>query len=133
MGADLQVEHMAINVTDPEAFAQWYGEHLGMKVIRKGDPPDLMHFLADSGGRVVLEIYRALPDQVPDYAAMHPLVLHLAFAAQDAQATMNQLVTAGATALGDVRINELGDHMAMLRDPWGFAIQLCQRQQPMLS
>ncbi len=133
MTTDLQVEHLAINVADPEAMAQWYGQHLGMTIVRKGDPPDLMHFLADSGGRVVLEIYRALPDAVPDYAAMHPLVLHLAFAADNARVTMGKLVAAGATALGDIRVTPAGDHMAMLRDPWGFAIQLCQRAEPMIS
>lgn len=132
MGSDLQVEHLAINVADPVAMARWYGEHLGMTIERQGDPPDHMHFLADSGGRIVLEIYRALPDDVPDYASMQPLVLHLAFAARDAQATLEHLVTAGATALGQVRVTPAGDHMAMLRDPWGLAIQLCQRAQPMV-
>ena len=133
MGTDLQLEHIAVNVTDPQGMAKWYGEHLGMTVVRKGDPPDYMHFLADSGGRVVLEIYRALPDEVPDYAAMHPLVLHLAFAPQDARATMEKLVAAGASALGDVRVTPTGDHMAMMRDPWGLALQLCQRAEPMVT
>ena len=125
-------EHAAINVADPEAMAAWYGEHLGVTVLRKGDPPDLMHFLADAGGRVFLEIYRALPDQVPDYAEMHPLVLHLAFATDDAEATVASLVAAGATALGPARPNAAGDVMAMLRDPWGLAVQLCQRKEPMV-
>jgi catechol 2,3-dioxygenase-like lactoylglutathione lyase family enzyme len=133
MGTDLQLEHIAVNVTDPQGMAEWYGEHLGMTVVRKGAPPDHMHFLADSGGRVVLEIYRALPDEVPDYAAMNPLVLHLAFATQDAQATMEKLVAAGASALGDVRVTPAGDHMAMLRDPWGLALQLCQRAESMVA
>ena len=133
MTADLQVEHLAINVADPEGMATWYGEHLGMSVARKGDPPDLMHFLADSGGRVILEIYRALPDEVPDYAAMNPLILHLAFATENTQATLETLVAAGATALGEVRVTPAGDHMAMLRDPWGLAIQLCQRAEPLIS
>ena len=96
MGTDLQLEHIAVNVTDPQGMAKWYGEHLGMTVVRKGDPPDYMHFLADSGGRVVLEIYRALPDEVPDYAAMHPPVLHPAFATQDARARVEKPVPAGA-------------------------------------
>ncbi len=77
--------------------------------------------------------HRALPDEVPDYAAMNPLVLHLAFATQDAQATMEKLVAAGASALGDVRVTPAGDHMAMLRDPWGLALQLCQRAEPMVA
>lgn len=125
-------EHAAVNVADPEAMAAWYGEHLGVTVVRKGEPPALMHFLADAGGRVFLEIYRALPDQVPDYVSMHPLVLHLAFATDDASATLDRLVAAGATALGPAAPNAQGDTMAMLRDPWGLALQLCQRAEPMV-
>ena len=125
-------EHAAINVADPAAMAAWYGKHLGVSVLRQGDPPEYMHFLADATGRVFLEIYRALPDDVPAYADMHPLLLHLAFATDDAQATVERLEAAGATVLGPARPNAGGDIMAMLRDPWGLALQLCQRQQPMV-
>ena len=124
-------EHAAVNVADPVAMAAWYCEHLGMSVARKGAAPDHMHFLADASGRLVLEIYRALPDQVPAYGDMHPLLLHIAFATQDAEADVQRLVAAGATALGPVRSNDAGDRMAMLRDPWGLALQLCQRAVPM--
>ena len=124
-------EHLAVNVDDPVAMAEWYCAHLGMSVARRGEAPDHMHFLADASGRLVLEIYRALPDQVPDYGDMHPLLLHIAFATEDAAADVERLVAAGCTALGGVRVNDAGDHMAMLRDPWGLALQLCQRAEPM--
>ncbi len=126
------VEHIAVNVADPVAMASWYCEHLGMQVVRQGDPPANMHFLADASGRVILEIYNALPDDVPDYGAMKPLVLHIAFASQDAEADFERLVAAGALAVSDgVGVNGDGDHMAMLRDPWGLTLQLCQRVTPM--
>ena len=131
MSTDLKVEHLAINVTDPTAMAAWYCEHLNMQIISQGEPPTHTHFLADASGRTMLEIYCALPDQVPDYAAMHPLVLHLAFATDNAQAAHDRLVAAGATAMGGVGAKPSGDQMAMLRDPWGLVIQLCQRQTPM--
>lgn len=131
MDTDLKVEHFAINVADPVAMAAWYCEHLNMQVVRQGDAPDHTHFLADASGRMMLEIYHALPDQVPDYAAMHPLVLHLAFATENAQATHDHLLAAGATAMGGVGAKPSGDQMAMLRDPWGLVIQLCQRQTPL--
>ncbi len=35
-----------------------------------------MHFLADGSGRVMLEMYNNPAATVPDYNAMHPLVLH---------------------------------------------------------
>lgn len=133
MGAHLRFEHFAINVADPVAMAEWYCLHLGMQVVRRGASPGNMHFLADAAGTVVAEIYNALPDQVPDYAGMHPLLLHLAFDVEDAQIVHDQLVAAGATsASGGITINDAGDRMAMLRDPWGFCVQLCQRVEPMV-
>ena len=125
-------EHLAVNVDDPVGMAAWYCTHLGMTVARKGEAPDHMHFLADASGRLVFEIYRALPDQVPDYGSMPPLVLHIAFASDDAETDVQRLVAAGCTALGGVRVNDAGDHMAMLRDPWGLSLQLCQRSEPMV-
>ena len=112
-------------------MTDWYCRHLGMQVVRAGDPPADTRFLADSSGRLMLEIYRALPDEVPDYGSMNPLLLHIAFASDDARADHERLTAAGATALGGVSENASGDRMAMLRDPWGLALQLCERREPM--
>ena len=133
MAADLRVEHFAINVADPVAMAQWYCQHLNMQIVRQGDPPDHTHFMADASGRMLLEIYNNPQDQVPDYSSMHPQILHIAFATEDAQATHDRLVAAGAEALGGVNETPRGDHMAMLRDPWGLVVQLCQRAESMPS
>ena len=127
----LHVEHFAVNVEDPAAMTDWYCRHLGMQVVREGDPPADTRFLADGSGRLMLEIYRALPDEVPDYGSMNPLLLHIAFASDDARADHERLTAAGATALGGVSENASGDRMAMLRDPWGLALQLCERREPM--
>ena len=127
----LHVEHFAVNVEDPVAMTDWYCRHLGMQVVRAGDPPADTRFLADSSGRLMLEIYRALPDEVPDYGSMNPLLLHIAFASDDARGDHERLTAAGATALGGVSENASGDRMAMLRDPWGLALQLCERREPM--
>ena len=131
MAVDLQVEHIAINVKDPLAVADWYCQHLNMKVVRRGDGPVHMHFLADASGRVVLELYSNPPNLVPDYSAMHPQVLHIAFVAEDIAATRQRLIEAGASSFSEVGTTPAGDQLAMLRDPWGFAMQLCQRNQPM--
>ena len=78
----LNVEHVACNVSDPVAMAAWYVEHLGMRVVRRIPTPPYIHFLADANGRAVIEIYtNPTADPVPDYAAMHPMRFHLAFAA----------------------------------------------------
>ena len=80
----------------------------------------------------MLEFFNNPKAVVPDYYAIDPLVLHLAFAADDIAATRRRLMAAGATAEGDVVVTESGDTMAMLRDPWGLAVQLVRRRDRMI-
>ncbi len=128
----MQVEHIAWQVPDPVALAAWYVEHLGFKVVRRGKGPALAHFLADSSGRVVIEVYNNPAASIPDYATMSPLHLHLAFAVSNVAESRDLLVKAGATIAEDVSITHAGDEIAMLRDPWSFPIQFIKRAIPML-
>jgi len=132
MNAELKFEHFAINVADPAAVAGWYCEHLGMQVVRQGGAPAHVRFMADATGRMVMEIYNNPPDLVPDYPGQHPQVLHLAFAVADVEAERRRLLDAGATPVGEIGTTAAGDRLAMLRDPWGFALQLTQRAEPMV-
>jgi glyoxylase I family protein len=128
----IRLEHVAINVEDPVGMAKWYCQNLGMKVVRKGPPPVNMHFISDAGGNMMLEIYRNPPDAVPDYASMDPLLLHISFMVDDVKGVREKLITAGATPVGDISVTTSGDELAMLRDPWGVAIQFVKRAEPML-
>lgn len=128
----VRLEHVGLNVADPIKMAQWYVENLGMKVLREGPPPANARFLADSGGNMMLEVYRNPPDAVPNYAAMDPLLLHVAFMVDDVDTVRQKLLAAGATPAGEVTTTPAGDKLAMLRDPWGLAIQLLRRADPML-
>ena len=128
----MKIEHVAFNVSDPVAMGRWYVEHLGMKVNRRTVEPPYAHFLADDSGTVMIEIYGNDAAAVPDYAANDPLMLHLAFVSNDQAADVKRLVAAGATLIGEVVVAPNGDELAMLRDPWGFAIQLVKRVQPMI-
>lgn len=127
----MKIEHIAYNVSDPVAVAAWYVSHLGLKIVRIIDVPSQTHFLADDQATAV-EIYCKPADQVPDYAAMDPLVLHIAFSSEDPSADAARLLKAGATLYSDEHLPD-GNHLIMLRDPWGFALQLCQRATPLLS
>lgn len=127
----MKLEHVALLVVDPVAVAEWYEAHLGMRVVRKGDAPGHARFLADDAGESVLEIYAGTPP-LPAYASMDPLVLHVAFAADDVGATRARLIEAGATPVGEVVVTPAGDRFAMLRDPWGLALQLAQRARPLV-
>ena len=128
----MQIEHIAFNVSDPAGMAAWYGQHLGMRMIRKIDGVTNTHFLADTVGRVVLELYHQAKAPIPDYAAQDPMVLHVAYVVADVRAERQRLLAAGAQPVGEIAVNEGGDELAMLRDPWGFAVQLVRRAKKMM-
>ena len=127
----MKIEHVAVNVADPVKMAKWYVEHLGMTIVRSMDEAPFAHFLADDSGNVMIEIYCNPPDLIPDYKAMHHLVLHLAFLSEDPAGDRQRLEQAGATFVEEIKPGE-GGHIIMLRDPWGLAIQFCKRARPML-
>jgi catechol 2,3-dioxygenase-like lactoylglutathione lyase family enzyme len=128
-----RLEHVALNVSDPVKMAQWYVEHLDMRILREGPPPVNARFLADNAGNMMLEIYTNPPDAVPEYASMNPLVLHVAFMVDDVEATRARLMATGAMPVGEVEVTSGGDTIAMLRDPWGLPIQFVKRADPMLT
>ncbi len=126
----MEFEHVGINVPDARAMAAWYVEHCGMRVLRSLDEPPHTHFLADAGGRVVMEIYTNQIDPIPDYAAQHTLRYHLAFAVEDIAAEIDRLQAAGATAAADDKLPD-GSRVTTLRDPWGVPLQLAYRATPL--
>lgn len=128
----MKIEHFAINVKDPIAMAAWYVANMGMSIVRKSDGAALTHFLGDNSGQVMVEIYNNPPDQVPDYASMNPLLLHLAFVCENPNQKRAELEAVGATFAEEVHVKD-GSHLVMMRDPWGLAIQLCKRGVPMLK
>jgi len=132
-GSTVRLEHVGLNVVDPNKAAQWYVENLGMKVVRQSPAPVNARFLADSGGNMMLEIYHNPPEAVPNYASMDPLLLHVAFMVDDVDAARQKLIAAGATPVGEATTTPAGDKLAMLRDPWGLAIQFVRRADPMLK
>lgn len=127
----MKIEHIAFNVAHPVEMALWYEKNLQLTTVSKMMQAPFTHFLADDSGNVMIEIYNNPPDQVPDYAAMNPLICHLAFASDHIDDDKSQLITAGATLVDEVKLPD-GTHLAMMRDPWGLAIQLCKRAKPML-
>lgn len=129
----MRIEHVAWQVNDPAAVADWYCRHLGFTVKRAADAPHPVRFIADGSGRVMLEVYHNPKAPVFDYAALDPLQLHLAFACDDIDGTVERLTAAGCAlveTIGDGSPD--ADHIAMLRDPFGFAIQFCRRAEPMV-
>jgi len=128
----MKIEHFALQVSDPIAMADWYVKHLGCTLARSSGEPAHMRFLKDSSGSVMVELYRNPKVAVPDYAAMDPLLLHIAFLSENPAADRDRLIVAGARVVDDLVTTPLGDQLIMLRDPWHVALQLVWRATPML-
>jgi len=122
----MRFEHIALNVAEPKAMADWYCQHLGLRVRRAMPDAAQTHFLVDDSDQMMLEIYCNPADRVPDYPNMHPLLLHLALVSADPYADSKRLQQAGAQQVDEVNLTD-GSLLLMLRDPWGLALQLCRR------
>jgi len=127
----MKFEHFAINVEEPQKMSDWYEANLGLKPVRKMDEPPYMTFLADDSGAIMLEIYANSKGETLKFQELHPLTVHLAFISENPTEDKNRLIKAGACAVSD-DVLEDGSHLVMLKDPWGFSIQLCKRAVPML-
>lgn len=128
----MKLEHVALNVPDPAAMADWYADHLGMDIVLRVDGPPHTRFLRDSGGRMMLEIYNNPPDRVPDYRAADPLLFHLAFVSTDPAADRDRLLAAGAETVTEDRPDE-ASLIVTMRDPWGVPFQFCRRGTGLLD
>lgn len=128
----MRIEHIALNVPDPAAMAEWYGRHLGMRIVRRVDGPPHTRFLADDAGRTVLEFYRQDAVPLPDYFQQDPLTLHIAFLSDAIDEDRLRLLAAGAKGTGDIKTTPAGDRMTFLHDPWGVAVQLVTRVEPLV-
>jgi glyoxylase I family protein len=125
----MKFEHFALNVEDARASAQWYVDHLGLKVARSRSDAPFTTFLADDTGRVIFELYSNTAAPVPDYASTHPLCFHIAFVADDPNATRMRLLAAGASPAYEETLPD-GSFLVMIRDPWGVPLQLVRRVTP---
>lgn len=125
----MKFEHYAINVEDSVKVADWYSEHCGLKAVVALKDAPYTRFLADDTGRVFIEIYSNPAAPVPDYSQMSHFQYHLAFAVSDVEAEKERLLAAGCSYVEEVNPEE-GTRLIMLRDPFGIALQLCQRAHP---
>jgi catechol 2,3-dioxygenase-like lactoylglutathione lyase family enzyme len=128
----MKIEHVAFQVADPAAMADWYVKHFGFCVRRASDEPVVARFIADVSGAVMLELYCNTKIPVPDYASMDPALLHVAFVCEDVPAAVERLTAAGAALVRGPEVLA-DDELAMLRDPWGLAIQLAKRKSAMVE
>ena len=120
----MKLEHIALQVAQPAEMAAWYCENLGMHVVHQVE--EFCFFIADESGSM-LEIYHNPAEPVPDYAAMTPTDLHVAFWSDDVQADCQRLEEAGAAMIGEPSLDGAGLGHAFLRDPWDIVLQIIRR------
>ena len=119
----MTLEHIGLNVADPEKVMAWWCENLGFK---RTHPV----FIVDSSGRMAIEFYRNDAAPFNDFAAVNPNTLHIAFTSEDTEADAARLVAAGAALVETV--HREGFDMAMLRDPFGIPVQFVKRAKSVL-
>jgi len=122
------LEHIGINVSDAAGMAAWYCECLGLSVFRQ---TETAYFLADSTGRMLLEIYTNPAGKQIDSAGLEPGAFHIAFVSDDVTADRGRLIEAGGRADGEI-FTDGDDEFAIIRDPWGVAVQLAKRGTAMV-
>jgi len=121
-------EHFALNVNNIEEIVKWYTGSLGLKIVSEQKEPPFMTFLADSSGRVIMELYYRPDEHITNFKTQHPLTFHVAFISENAEQDKTRLLELGALFVEEVK-KEDGSLLVMLRDPWGMPLQLCQRAQ----
>jgi glyoxylase I family protein len=129
----IRLEHLALNVSDSRARAQWFVSHLGMKVMREGGPPIFGMFVADSADQMMLELGQNSEFPAVDFGAISHLSIHFAMMVPDVQSVKERLLKAGAKVAEDISKTPMGDQVLTMRDPAGFPIQFVQRVNPMLK
>ena len=132
-GDVMKIEHLALQVKEPDLVASWYCKYLGLKIKRHIPGPPCAYFLADNSDSMMMEIYYNPKEKVPDYPSLSSVAFHLAFFAEDVFQSYKNLLSAGATSLSEPIKAENGDEFAMVRDPWGLPLQLVKRSQSMIK
>lgn len=125
----MNLEHVAINVPDPGAMAEWWCQRFGMKTLLASPDAPFIHFISDGQGSM-LELYYNEDAPIPDYTDIHPQTLHIAFVVDDIEGERQRLLDEGAAPVGE--ISPMGTNLlAFFRDPWGVPFQLVKRQNPL--
>jgi len=127
----MKLEHVAINVPDVKAAAQWYVDNLEMRIVVAGQTAPYMTFIADKAGSMI-ELYSRTDIAPLDYRTVNSFNLHFAFSVEDMEATRDALVAAGATVVDQINTTPAGDQLLFLRDPWQVPIQIVKRKKPMV-
>jgi hypothetical protein len=123
----MRIEHVGICVDAPVSMGNWYRDNLDFSILwQAGDDIDGVSFISDNDG-TILELAK-IPEGPPlDAYSLEPLQLHIAIECSDPTTEAERLISAGATLIGESPRNSYPGEKILVRDPWGYVIQLLNR------
>ena len=127
-GIFMKIEHIGFCVKEPISIGHWYAENLGLRIIRElGDNSDGVVFLRDNSSGSIIEFGRIKDVEpfVPQYS--NPIQIHIAFECDDPYKTALLLQTKGGILVGESQRAEAKNERYIVKDPWGYTIQLINR------
>lgn len=121
-------EHLRLNVADKEATAKWYVENVGLEVIPT-ENKDVV-YVADKDHHFMFE-FSSIPGLKTNYADIHIDAFHAAFEGHKTiEAVGERMLKHGATQLGEIYRNKVGDYVLNFKDINGLNAQLLHRVDP---
>jgi catechol-2,3-dioxygenase len=118
-------EHFAINAENIQEVVSWYVTDVGLEIVKGKKEPPFLTFLADSSGKVIMELYHRPDEVTTDFVNKHPLAFHVAFVSENTE-KIKEITKRGCFFCRGSR-ERRREPLVMLRDPWGMPLQLCQR------
>lgn len=118
-------EHLRINVANKETTANWYVENVGLEII-PSETNDVM-YVADKDHNFMIE-FSSIEGIRNTYSDIHLDAYHLAFEGHKTiEAVAEKMLVNGASQVGAIYKNKIGDFVLNLKDPNGFNSQLIHR------
>lgn len=122
-----RLEHFAIYADDTTALAEFYGDLLGMSVLKKGAGDRPGYFLGDGHGGAIEIIGRP--------AGFAPVnqrwVCHLAFWCDDPAQLEARVKALGLVIEPDTRVDDAAMTTFFFNDPAGNRCQIVWRSEPL--
>jgi hypothetical protein len=126
----MKIEHIGFLVPEPVSMRTWHNRHIGLEIIRMaGTDEDGVVFLRDTDSNTTIEFGRMQGYRPLDFNAFDPLQVHLAVECENPAELASVSQKAGATIVGESARNDYTNEKILVRDPWGFVLQLINRKR----
>lgn len=124
----VQFEHLRVNVADKEATAKWYVENVGLEIIPTKNKSVV--YVADKDHNFMFE-FSSIPGLRTNFHDIHIDGFHCAFEGHKTiEAVGERMLKNGATKLGEIYRNLVGDYVLNFKDINGLNAQLLHRVDP---